>query len=277
MRILILVIAGGAALLAAMLVRNMSSQPAAPVVQLVEEGPEEPAIPLSQVLVANIDMQVGHRIAPDDLEWQSWPEERLSDAYFTEASNPDAMTELAGAIVRIPVFSGEPVLAQKVVQVGDKSMLTAVLSEGMRAVAVEISVETAAGGFILPGDRVDVILSYDREVAENDMIVERPATRTVLQNVRVLAIDQSFQKIEDEDVVVGTTATLELKPAHAETLMLATRMGEISLSLRGLSDSREDAPDVIAAGSLEAARDNGGTVRIYRSGSVEQTSIGGNQ
>ena len=155
--------------------------------------------------------------------------------------------------------------------------MAAVLNEGMRAVAVEISVETAAGGFILPNDRVDVILSYEVELTEGDTIVERPATRTILQNVRVLAIDQSFREIEDENVVVGTTATLELRPEHAEILMLGTQMGEISLTLRGVSDVQSAGGEVIASSGIDSARDMSGQVRIYRNSNVEQATVGGNQ
>ena len=277
MRILILVIAGGAALLAAMLVRNMSNSSAPQVVQMVEEEDAEPAIPLKQVLVTVEDLPVGHRMSPDDMAWQAWPEERLTEAYFVEETTPEASMDLAGSVVRIPMFAGEPVIAGKIIQPGDKSAMAAVLNEGMRAVAVEISVETAAGGFILPNDRVDVLLAYDVQVIEGNNMTERPATRTVLENVRVLAIDQTFQKIEDEDVVVGTTATLELKPEHAETLMLARRMGEISLSLRGVADAREDDEGVVASRTLESAREGGSTIRVYKSGAVRQTNIGGNQ
>lgn len=277
MRILILVVAGAAALIAAMMVRNMSNQPEPRVVEVVDNKPVEPAIRLTKVLVAAGDLPFGHRLAPDDLKWQEWPSDGLDKRYLTDTGAPEAATEYAGGIVRIPFFAGEPILDQKVIRAGESSMLAAVLDEGMRAVAVEISVETAAGGFILPNDRVDVILSYMVEIKEGDTIVERPATRTVLSNVRVLAIDQSFREVEGENVVVGTTATLELSPRHAEVLMLANQMGDISLTLRGIKDAASSGNKVVASSTLESAKDVSGTVRIYRSGVVEQTTLGGNQ
>lgn len=276
MRILILVVAGAAALVAAMMVRNMSNQPV-PLIADVVDTTVEPTIELTKVLVAAEDLPLGHRLAPEDLKWQDWPAEGLDERYLTEASAPDASAEYAGGVVRIPFFAGEPILDQKIIRSNETSIMAAILEEGMRAVAVEISVETAAGGFILPNDRVDVILSYEVEVNEGDVIVERPATRTVLQNVRVLAIDQSFREIEGEDVVVGNTATLELNPGHAEILMLANQMGDISLTLRGVKDASSSGNEVKASTSLESAKDISGTVRIYRSGVVEKTTVGGNQ
>lgn len=276
MRILILVVAGGAALIAAMMVRNMSNQPAPAVVEIVEEKEVAPEVPLVQVLVAANDLPLGHRIAPSDLTWLAWPEEGVDERFMTEETSPEATTEIAGAIVRMPMFSGEPILDQKIISVGERGIMAAVLNEGMRAVAVEISVETAAGGFILPNDRVDVILSYTIEVTEGDVIVERPATRTILQNVRILAIDQTYREIEGEDVVVGTTATLELRPEHAEILMLGTQMGDISLTLRGVSDVAASGMEVIATSDIESAKDISGTVKIYRSGQVEKATVGGN-
>ncbi|MAP93847.1 MAG: Flp pilus assembly protein CpaB [Ponticaulis sp.] len=272
MRILILVVAGGAALVAAMLVRGMGQQEAPQIVEMIEP---EPSVPMSQVLVASADMTLGHRIAPEDLKWQDWPEELITENYYTSEDAPEATTELAGAIVRTPFYSGEPILAPKIYQSGGKGVLSAVLTEGMRAVAVEISVETAAGGFILPNDRVDVILSYDVEVTEGDTQTERPAIQTILQNVRVLAIDQTIAEIEDESVVVGTTATLELSPRHAEILMLATRMGDISLSLRGIEEAERVGTEVVASANIQSARDAAGSVKIYRGGNTEQTNVGG--
>lgn len=276
MRILILLVAGGAALVAAMLVRGMGGSDTPQIVEMIE--PEvEPAVILDQVLVSTIDMPVGHRISPDDLTWQDWPQDILTENFFTAEMSPEATTEIAGSIVKTPIFSGEPVLAAKIVQPGENGVLSAIISEGMRGVAVEISIETAAGGFILPNDRVDVILTYEIEVTEGDMVVERPATQTVLQNVRVLAIDQTISEIEGESVVLGTSATLELTPKHAEILMLATRMGDISLTLRGVVDAQSSGSDVLASNSIQSARDVSGSVKIYRNGNTEQTNIGGTQ
>lgn len=276
MRILILVAAAAAAFVAAMLVNGASNR--APDVIEVAEVIDEPLVPTVQVLVAANDLELGYRIAPDDLVWQPWPEDGLSDAFIMDDIDPEAITSIAGAVVRMPIFQGEPVSNRKIVQPGDAGFMAAVITEGMRAAAVEISVETAAGGFILPNDRVDVILTYQIDVTEGEIITQRPTTKTILENVRVLAIDQTFREIEGEDIVIGTSATLELEPRHAELLSLAQEMGEVSLTLRSVTDSNPDAPSVVSGNtSLSASAAETSTIRIYRQGNLSEANVGGSQ
>jgi pilus assembly protein CpaB len=116
--------------------------------------------------------------------------------------------------------------------------MAAMLPQGMRAVAVPISAETGVGGFILPNDRVDVLLTR-RERSGGQQGQDRFTSETILSTVRVMAIDQTIQERDGEKVVVGRTATLELTPQEAETMALSKQMGEISLALRSLADSKE--------------------------------------
>ena len=117
--------------------------------------------------------------------------------------------------------------------------MAAILSSGMRAVSTEISAENGAGGFILPNDRVDVMLSK----REKDNIV---TSQVILTNVRVLAIDQAPKEREGQNAVVGKTATLELTPGDAEILTRARQSGTLSLALRSIADGGKTA-DVVAA------------------------------
>ncbi len=103
--------------------------------------------------------------------------------------------------------------------------MAAVLPAGMRAISTEISPETGAGGFILPNDHVDVILSRRDKEAEKAAGVEVHTSETILTNVRVLAIDQTVEEKNGQRVVVGKTATLELSPRQAETLARAAPDG----------------------------------------------------
>jgi pilus assembly protein CpaB len=115
--------------------------------------------------------------------------------------------------------------------------MSAILSAGMRAVSTEISAETGAGGFILPNDRVDVILtrsSGSQSKGGGDNFV----SETILRNVRVLAIDQTVQEKDGQKVVVGKTTTLELSARQTETLVLSRRRGNLSLALRSLADAK---------------------------------------
>ena len=154
---------------------------------------------------------------------------------ITKKARPQAIEELEGARARALLVEGEPVLDKKIVKKGDSGFLAAILPKGMRAVAVEVSVRTGAGGFILPNDRVDVLLT--RKIGSDDE--RRSMTETLLSNVRVLAMDQTF-KIDKEGEQVADakikTATLELEPAHAEILTLMEATGSLTLVLRSLAD-----------------------------------------
>jgi len=115
--------------------------------------------------------------------------------------------------------------------------LAAILTPGMRAISTQISPETGAGGFILPNDRVDVILTLRNQ---RDAAKVGSGSETILRNVRVLAIDQSIEEKNGQKVVVGKTATLELLPGQAETLALSHELGTLTLSLRSMADASAD-------------------------------------
>ena len=119
--------------------------------------------------------------------------------------------------------------------------MAAVLPGGMRAVSTEISPETGAGGFILPNDRVDVILSRREKNPDRTNPTDVIVSEIVLSNIRVLAIDQAPREKDGQNSVVGKTATLELKPAQAEILARARQSGTLSLALRSMLDAH--APD----------------------------------
>ncbi|MDQ7019380.1 MAG: Flp pilus assembly protein CpaB [Robiginitomaculum sp.] len=234
-RIIVLVIAGLAAVGAALMARNLTRQPEP---QAVAEVPvRAPKAAVAQVLVARRDIAVGRRITPEELSWQEWPVEALNDAFVTQKKKPDALQNYAGAIARTNIAAGEPVSDRKLVNPGDAGFMAAVLAPGMRAVSVRISVETGAGGFILPNDRVDVLLTQERQKDRRGEQAEGYFARTILENVRVLAIDQSFKQVEDEEVVIGSTATLALNRKDAELLALAEASGNLSLALRSVADA----------------------------------------
>src|SRR5258708_11012203 len=148
---------------------------------------------------------------------------------------PDATTQIAGSIARAPFIAGEPIREAKLVKPNGSGFMAAILPTGMRAISTEISPETGAGGFILPNDPVDVILSKrdknpDRSGA--DIIV----SEIILPNIRVLAIDQAPKEKDGQNTVIGKTVTLELRPEQAETLAPARQSGTLSLALRSIAD-----------------------------------------
>jgi pilus assembly protein CpaB len=230
-RILVLGVALAAGGAAAFLVgsddEKKAEAPPAPVVQ---------QLPTVDVLIAKIDIGMGVAVAADNFTWQAWPEATTGDSYVTRKSRPNAIEEFAGAITRAPFTGGEPIREAKLIRAnGAAGFMAAILPSGMRAVSTEISPETGAGGFILPNDRVDVILS--RRAQGDKAGSASPTSETILANVRVLAIDQTVEEKNGQRVVVGKTATIELTPRQAESLAQSRQMGSLSLALRSLLDA----------------------------------------
>jgi pilus assembly protein CpaB len=141
--------------------------------------------------------------------------------------------------------------------------MAATLSEGMRAVSIAINTDSGAGGFILPNDRVDVILSKREKNADHPS--DSVNSETILGNVRVLAVDQTIEEKNGQKVVVGKTATLELKPEQAETLARSRQMGTLSLALRSLADA--NAPE---SSTDDQRRDS---INVVRYGVPTQTTV----
>ena len=227
-RVFVLIIALSAGGVAAYLARGTEEKPrpaAEPVAQL----------PTVEVLVAKSDIGLGQAVKPEDLQWQAWPAS-TGNNLISRAGRAEAIQEIAGSIARSPIFAGEPIREQKLVKANGSGFMAAILPTGMRAISTEISPETGAGGFILPNDRVDVILSKrDNNPERNGG--DAVQTEVILSNVRVLAIDQAPKEKEGSNTLVGRTATLELKPEQAETLVRARQSGTLALALRSITDS----------------------------------------
>jgi pilus assembly protein CpaB len=226
-RIVVLTIAVGAGGIAAYLASG-SDKPL----------PTEPAAQLQtvDVLVARSDIGLGQTVNPDDLQWQTWPAATASNSFIRRNERPDATTQIAGSIARAPFIQGEPIREPKLVRANGSGFMAAILPTGMRAISTEISPETGAGGFILPNDRVDVILSKREKNPDRTGQPDVVNSEIILSNVRVLAIDQAPKEKDGQNAVVGKTVTLELKPEQAETLARARQSGTLSLALRSIAD-----------------------------------------
>ena len=192
-------------------------------------------LPTVDVLVAKSDIGLGQSVGPDDVQWQTWPAATASNNFIRRSDRPDATTQLTGSIARSPFIAGEPIREPKLVKTNGSGFMAAVLPGGMRAVSTEISPETGAGGFILPNDRVDVLLSKRQKNAANGK--DTITSEIILENIRVLAIDQAPREKDGQNSVVGKTATLELRPAQAEALARARQAGTLSLALRSMVDA----------------------------------------
>lgn len=237
-------LAGGGA---AWIAFSMRGEPVAPVAIQ-----ETPAAATRDVLVASTDLTPGQTLTKDSVRWQSWPESAAQPTYIDRSTRPDAIASLVGAVVRSKMIAGEPIRDDKLGLL-NPSLLSSILPSGKRAVAVRITAETTAGGFILPNDRVDVLHtlgSLDKPEGQKDY-----TTRTILSNITVLAIDQTLdERTKDKDekskaksTAVGKTATLELDPRQAELLTAAEAAGTLSLALRSTADNAEVAPTPLVA------------------------------
>jgi len=234
-RLVVLTVAIAAGGVAAMLAGRSEKPPE------VKNAPA-PQIATVEVLVAKSDIGMGQTISPGDVRWQEWPAAAASGNFIRKADRPNAVETLSGSIARYPFVNGEPIREAKLVNSKGSGFMAAILPAGMRAISTQISPETGAGGFILPNDHVDVILTRRDQAADKAAGGDTHSSETVLTNVRVLAIDQNVQEKDGQKVVVGKTATLELTPAQTETLALSQQLGTLSLALRSIADASHDTP-----------------------------------
>ena len=211
----------------------------------------EAAVPTGpRVLVAKRALTAGTIITADALGFQPWPKELVQDAYFIDGEAD--MNKLLGTVVRYPITAGEPVTQGSLVAPGDRGFLAAALGPGMRAVTVPVSAKTGVGGFVFPGDHVDLMLTQTVQDKEGGSPLK--ATETILRNVRVLATDQSTEQemVEGKTRVrTFSTVTLEVTPKMAEKIAVAQTIGTISLSLRSLADNSAELEQALASGTVK--------------------------
>ncbi|MCK5745624.1 MAG: Flp pilus assembly protein CpaB [Oricola sp.] len=217
-RIAILGIAlvAGAAAFFLMLGQNKDIAP----VQIVEPVKEETV----RVLVSVRDIQRGERLALEDTNWITWPKKAVQPTFITD-ENSQAREELQSAVARSLIVTGEPIVNAKVVRAGSSGLMAAILAPGMQAVTLRVSPETSSGGFILPGDKVDILLTGGRNGG---------GARKMFEDVRVLAVDTLYSENTESAHVGGSNVTLELAPSDAQTFTAAREMGSLSLVLRSI-------------------------------------------
>lgn len=268
-RIVLLLVALVAGSLAAFLVTRGGRAPA-PATEVVTQVVEEAK---TQILVAKTPIGIGERLSVDRLEWQDWPQGALRSEYVTVAAMPDAPAQLTGAVARFEFFPGEPIREAKLVR-ADQGYLSAVLAPGKRGVSVTVTAASSAGGFVVPNDHVDVLLTTSSAMGQRSEVI--------LSNVRVLALGKRLGEMgvsggDESGAQAGPTpttfdnatiATLELDPAQAETLVNASTRGQLSLTLRSVADfNRADAGP---ASSNQA-------VRLIRYGKEQSVMAGSSQ
>src|SRR5579883_2802350 len=246
---------------------------------------QAPTAPHTMVLVARGDLSVGQFVRPENLRWQSWPDDSVSQNYVVQGKRP--LEDFVGAVVRAGLSDGEPITETRVVRPGDRGFLAAVLTPGYRAVTVNVTPSSGLAGLVFPGDRIDLVASFKVEYeGKQDGNTHLPhwASETVESNLRVLAVDQRVDD-QNKEIVVAKTATLEVTPKQAEVIAIVAELGKFSLSLRSMAQEDEPATSDNAAQSYtwdsEAARmlsppgtaGNGKTVTIVRAGDVKEVEM----
>ena len=235
-----LVIAIGTALAA----RSLFIGAAAPQADAATQVPKGP-----KVLVAQRALPVGTIITADAVAFQLWPKEMVQDAYFIDGEAD--MNKLLGTVVRYPITAGQPVTQGGLVAPGDRGFLAAALGPGMRAITVPVSAKTGVGGFVFPGDHVDMMLT---QTVTGDDGPALKVTETILRNIRVLATDQSTETTVDEGKTVVRAfrnVTLEVTPKIAEKIEVSQTVGTLSLVLRSLADNQAELDQAIASGTVK--------------------------
>jgi pilus assembly protein CpaB len=262
--LLVALLAGG---LAAFLATRGDRTPPPPQTRVVTEVVEEAR---TQILVASAPIGVGQRLSETTVRWQDWPEGALQADYVSLSTMPDAMSQLDGAVARFEFFPGEPIREQKLVR-AEQGYLSAVLAKGKRGVSINVSANSASGGFVVPNDRVDVVLT--RSGSSGD------TSETILANVKVLAIGTRLGELgttggpanpdnpRTEVFANEAIATLELDPGQGEMLINAASRGRLSLALRSMADFAETPQEA-------QRRTNNQAIRVIRYGQESNVIAG---
>ncbi len=299
-RNVLIVLAGGflIAVLVALLVQASLSggKKEAPVIKA-----EEPKV---KIVVAAAPLKIGDKLSEENVKWLEWPKSASFPGAVIQEDDKKP-TEMISGRLRRALKEGEPVVESALVSETQGNFLAASLGPGMRAFSINVKAATMVGGFVGPGDYVDILLTYrqkinyegeDNPAIDNmiEMYIDDMATETILQNVKVLAVDQSAFRDEEEDgkVKVGKTVTLEVDYKGAEVLALASEFGDLSLTLRRLGDESivmerppvttdaritniydEVLREITQASGQDYTGQNSKVVRIYRGEAVEEISV----
>jgi pilus assembly protein CpaB len=260
-QLIVLVVAAIAAIGALLLIRGMGAgQAAAPEVDTA-------AIAGEQVLVAARDVAQGAALTPSDLAVVLFPTDSVAPTFVRLSAQPSAQADFVGAVTRRGFAKGEPITTGAVVQPEGRGFMAAQLEPGFRAVAIEIDEQTAAGGYIQPNDRVDVIVTTRTQNRDGGS-AEQVVSNVILEDVRVLALGETTQTQTEGQApatIEAGVAVLELTQEDSRQLALAGELGTVSLALRGVQ------VETVGMAGQSRGRQMGqqsGSVRIHAFGAV---------
>jgi pilus assembly protein CpaB len=272
-RLVVLLLAAGAAGVVALMVRGFVGGGTKQAEAKVAPTP----VAIFQVLVAATRLDPGKPILPQQVRWQAWPQKSIDPNFIRQTPGATAAAIVEGMVVRAPMVEGEPVTFAKIVKSQGTGFMAATITPGMRAVSIPVSVASVAGGFILPNNRVDINLT--QVTGDNP---KRGITRTVLVDVRVLAVDQVVENKDQKAAPDVKTVTLELTPDQARTMATAQAMGTLTLSLRSLGDELTATASAAttennSSSAAQTGDDQSGLVTVIRYGQIRKSGGGGAQ
>jgi pilus assembly protein CpaB len=221
------------------------------------------------VVVASKSLRFGNELTSTSLKEIPWPEGAVPAGAFAKIA--DVLSGSSRRVVLTPIEANETILSSKITGPGQRATLSATLQDGMRAVTIRVNDVEGVAGFVLPGDRVDVALTrqLDKAAATTDV---------VLQNTRVLAVDQTADERNDKPSVVKAV-TLEVDTAAAQKLALAASVGSLSLMLRKAGEvatettKRVTLSDLINGGATSTQDTRLSTVSVRRATKQEDYSV----
>lgn len=234
--------------------------------------PEEMAhkpLPTQGVLVATRPIPAGTLLRAEDVEWKEVALDTVAPENIVR--KPGAETEFFGAITRREFAAGDALVSSALIKPGDRNFLSAVLSPGDRAVSIAVDAPESAAGLVLPGDHVDLILTqtFAPEAAGTE---HRAVGETVLQNVRVIAVDQwlatvakppsAERRIGTPESQIPRTVTLEVNERDAERVLVAAQLGKVELSVHAVAGAGEEQPQREAATAPTWASDVSPALRM---------------
>jgi pilus assembly protein CpaB len=301
--VIIIIVAAAAAIGLALIVRSLAGGNKVPVpAQVLAAAPV--VKPMSQVLVASRDLPLGTTLAEGDLAWQEWPVEAVNPTFIVNSLKTNATIEvpkddpaaaagkvaksaaikagnavvgasqmegLYGSVVKESILAKEPVVLRKLVRDGEGGYMSVVLQPGTRAVAVPVTVETGAGGFVLPGDRVDILANRQTEIpAPAGGVKTVMVSSTLFRNIKVLAIDQTTTVAKNTQAAIGASATLQIPSNDVEFLLQSKAQGDLFLVLRPYAEAGG------ASGRVSGLARNGQpgrSVRMIKNGVASDVAV----
>ncbi len=224
--IILIIIALGCGLVASIGISQvLEQQTAAPV----------PQVEMENIFVALEDIDINEPITPEMIKLEPWPADKIPEGAIRELENVENRRP------RSRLFTGEVILEGKLFGSDEDQGASKLIPKGYRVHSVRVTAESSASGLILPGDRVDVLV-YLQVVNQNNRSQKKQMTRTILTNCRVFAVNEQIHRETDAqgNTIAAKTVSLLVTPKQAEILVLASKLGSLSLSLRPPDESGDD-------------------------------------